>query len=207
MADTTFLSKYEDIIKEELNIKEITEMWWENTFSKQIKPLGSKLSAKFGKDTGRIIQLGKEGKIKENSLGQVVVFDDNNERILEDGDYEIAYEGLEGDNIGIENDIIAKLDLTMTPELLQEWVAREISRFLNQMRKDAGYDVDNKVNVRYTTNSERLGEILNKFWEFLKDEALIATLSAQIAGEDQLSNAHTQVFTSDNEDIIFTINR
>ena len=134
-------------------------------------------------------------------------FDDNNERILEDGDYEIAYEGLEGDNIGIENDIIAKLDLTMTPELLQEWVAREISRFLNQMRKDAGYDVDNKVNVRYTTNSERLGEVLNKFWEFLKDEALIATLSAQITGEDQLSNAHTQVFTSDNEDIIFTINR
>jgi hypothetical protein len=121
MADTTFLSKYEDIIKEELNIKEITEMGWENTFSKQIKPLGSKLSAKFGKDTGRIIQLWKEGKIKENSLGQIVVFDDNNERILEDGDYEIAYEGLEWDNIGIENDIIAKLDLTMTPELLQEW--------------------------------------------------------------------------------------
>jgi isoleucyl-tRNA synthetase len=97
--------------------------------------------------------------------------------------------------------------LTMTPELLQEWVAREISRFLNQMRKDAGYNVDDKVNLRYTTNSQRLEDVLNKFWEFLKDEALIATLSAQVAWEEPLSNAYTQVFTSENEDIIFTINR
>ena len=205
MADTTFLNKYEDIIKEELNIKEIGALDSTIKVSKVIKPLGSKLSAKFGKDTGRIIQLGKEGKIKENSLGQVVVFDDNNERILEEGDFEIAYEGLEGDNIAIDNDIIAKLDLTMTPELLQEWVAREISRFLNQMRKDAEYNVDDKITLSYTTDSERLKEVLNKFGEFLKDEALIV----DIAERDYTQEGHwvTQVFTSEWEDVFFHIHR
>jgi isoleucyl-tRNA synthetase len=203
MADTTFLSKYEDIIKEELNIKEITEMGWENTFSKQIKPLGSKLSAKFGKDTGRIIQLWKEGKIKENSLGQVVVFDDNNERILEDGDYEIAYEGLEWDNIGIENDIIAKLDLTMTPELLQEWVAREISRFLNQMRKDAKFNVDDKITLTYSTKSDTLKAVLATFWEFLQDEALIKEIKAV----ETPTWDHIATFTSDNDEITFAVTK
>lgn len=207
MTDTSFLNKYEDIIKEELNIKEIGTLENSTKISKIIKPLGSKLSAKFGKDTGRIIQLGKEGKIKENNLGQVIVFDENNERILENDDYEITYEWLDGDNIAIDNEIIAKLDFTMTPELIQEGIAREISRFLNQMRKDENYNVDDKINVKYHTDSKRLTEVVNNFWEFLKDEALISTLSAQIAGEETLSNARTQIFTSDNEDIIFTINR
>ncbi len=203
MADTTFLSKYEDIIKEELNIKEIWALDSTIKVSKVIKPLGSKLSAKFGKDTGRIIQLGKEGKIKENSLGQVVVFDNNNERILEEGDYEIAYEGLEGDNIAIDNDIIAKLDLTMTPELLQEWVAREISRFLNQMRKDAGYNVDDKVALTYTTQGEALKEVMTKFGSFLQDEALLSSISATA----DIKGDHMATFTSENQDITFAVTR
>ncbi|MEI6426261.1 MAG: DUF5915 domain-containing protein [Candidatus Absconditabacteria bacterium] len=203
MADTTFLSKYEDIIKEELNIKEIGALDSTIKVSKVIKPLGSKLSAKFGKDTGRIIQLGKEGKIKENSLGQVVVFDNNNERILEEGDYEIAYEGLEGDNIAIDNDIIAKLDLTMTPELLQEGVAREISRFLNQMRKDAGYNVDDKVALTYTTQGEALKEVMTKFGSFLQDEALLSSISATA----DIKGDHMATFTSENQDITFAVTR
>jgi len=203
MADTTFLSKYEDIIKEELNIKEIGALDSNIKVSKVIKPLGSKLSAKFGKDTGRIIQLGKEGKIKENSLGQVVVFDDNNERILEEGDFEIAYEGLEGDNIAIDNDIIAKLDLTMTPELLQEWVAREISRFLNQMRKDAGYNVDNKVALTYQTNSQTLKDVMIKFGSFLQDEALLSAVSETANPQGDF----IATFSSDDQDITFAVTR
>ena len=203
MADTTFLSKYEDIIKEELNIKEIDSLDSNIKVSKVIKPLGSKLSAKFGKDTGRIIQLGKEGKIKENSLGQVVVFDDNNERILEEGDFEIAYEGLEGDNIAIDNDIIAKLDLTMTPQLLQEWVAREISRFLNQMRKDAGYNVDDKIALTYTTQGDALKEVMTIFKSFLQDEALLSSISTTA----DIKWDHMATFTSENQDITFAVTK
>lgn len=197
----TLIEKYGDIIKEELNIKEIADL--EGEHSKQIKPLGSKLSAKFGKDTGRIIQLGKEGKIKENNLGQIVVFDDNNERILDEGDYEIAYEGLDGDNIGTDNEIIAKLDFTMTPELIQEGVAREISRFLNQMRKDAGFNVDDKITLTYDTKSDILKAVLTTFGEFLKDEALIKELKETTNPEWD----HIAVFTSDKEEVVFAVNR
>jgi hypothetical protein len=44
---------------------------------KIFKPLGSQLSAKFGKDTGKIIQFGKIGNLKQGENNQIIVFDNN----------------------------------------------------------------------------------------------------------------------------------
>ena len=85
----------------------------------------------------------------------MVVFDDAwNEWILAKEDYEIAYEWLDGNDVAADWDIIAKLNLQITPELEKEWIAREISRFLNQMRKDADYNIDARVNMYYETNND-----------------------------------------------------
>ena len=83
-------------------------------------------------------------------------------------DYEVAYEGLDANNIAIEGNMITELDLTLTPELEREGVAREISRFLNQMRKDADFAVEQKVKLSYTTESEYLRAILKEFDEMFK---------------------------------------
>ena len=178
MHQEELLKKYEEIIKEEINIKEITGLDNALKVKKIFKPIGGQLSAKFGKDTGKIIQFGKMGKIKQGENNQILVFDDQgNERTLEKWDYEIAYEGLEGDNIAIDNEIIARLDLKITPELAREGVAREISRFLNQMRKDAKYNVDDKIHLAYQTDSEYLMQVMAEFWIFLQEEALIKEIS------------------------------
>jgi isoleucyl-tRNA synthetase len=59
--------------------------------------------------------------------------------------------------------MIAKLDLQITPELEREGVARELSRFLNQMRKDADFAVEDKVNMIYTGSTENLKNIITEF--------------------------------------------
>lgn len=178
MNQDKLLQKYWEIIKEEINIKEISLLDNTTQVKKIFKPIWSQLSAKFGKDTGKIIQFGKMGNIKQGDNNQIIVFDaDWNQRILENTDYEIAYEGLEWDNIAIDNEIIAKLDLEITPELAKEGVAREISRFINQMRKDAKYNVDDKVHLAYQTESEYLMEVMSLFWWFLQEEALIKEIS------------------------------
>ncbi len=175
IAAQDLLKKYGDIIKEEVNVKKIEELDGSMKITKIFKPIGSQLSAKFGKDTGKIIQYGKQGNIKDGGDGKVVIFDnEGNERTLESGEYEIAYEGLEGDNMAVDQNIIAKLDLQLTPELQREGVAREISRFLNQMRKDADYNVDDKVKAFYSTTDEHFKNILNEFEKFFKHEALIS---------------------------------
>ena len=173
------LDKYGDIIKEEVNIKQIE--WFDDSIkiTKIFKPIGSQLSAKFGKDTGKIIQYGKQGNIKDAGDGKITIFDnDGNEWTLEANEYEIAYEGLEGDNMSVDQNIIAKLDLELTPELEREWIAREISRFLNQMRKDADYNVDTKVVMFFSTSDENLTNIIKEFTDFFKHEALLSDVQS-----------------------------
>lgn len=205
MHQDELLQKYGDIIKEEINIKEITGLDKTLKVKKIFKPIWSQLSAKFGKDTGKVIQFGKMGNIKQGENNQIVVFDnEGNERSLEKGDYEIAYEGLEWDNIAIDNEIIAKLDLEITPELAKEGVAREISRFLNQMRKDAKYNVDDKVSLSYQTDSEYLMEVMSQFGEFLQDEALIKKIAHNTR---KPAGDIVAEFTSDNQMMMIALKK
>jgi isoleucyl-tRNA synthetase len=198
------LKKYSEIIKEEVNIKKIEEINDSMKISKIFKPIGSQLSSKFGKDTGKIIQYGKQGNLKDAGDGKVIVFDnDGNEWTLEANEYEIAYEGLEGDNMAVDQNIIAKLDLELTPELEREGIAREISRFLNQMRKEADYNVDDKVKALYSTHDEYLKNILNEFEKFFKNEALISEFTSAENPEGDV----VALFTNNEANINFALKR
>ncbi len=201
LNEQQLLEKYGEIIKEEVNVKEIWSFHSEKPLVKVFKPLGSQLSAKFGKDTGQIIANGKQGNIRELEQGQVEVFSpQGGSRILASEDYEVAYEGLDADNIAVEGNMIAELDLNLTPELEREGVAREISRFLNQMRKDADFAVEQKVKLTYSTESENLTAILEEFDEFLKGEALLLSIEKKEA--DWVMSSE---FVSWNESVHFTL--
>ena len=168
------IKKYWDIIQEEVNVKQIETLPDSLKITKIYKPIWSQISSKFTKDTGKIIQFSKQWNIKELEDWKIKVFDDQkNERILNLEDYEIAYEWLDWNNIAVDWNIIAKLDLEITPQLKKEWIAREISRFLNQMRKDADYNVDTKVTMFYQTQDNNLNNIVQEFSDFFKWEALI----------------------------------
>jgi len=198
------LKKYEDIIKEEVNVKKIEELDDSIKIQKTFKPIGSQLSAKFGKDTGKIIQYGKQGNIKDAGDGKVIIFDnEGNEWTLESSEYEIAYEGLEWDNMAVDQNIIAKLDLELTPELQREGVAREISRFLNQMRKDANYNVDDKVLMLFSTTDANLASIVKEFKDFFKHEALISDLQSTDKPEGDI----VALFTNNESTINFALKK
>jgi len=198
------LEKYGEIIKEEVNIKDIQIMNNSIQTKKTFKPIGSQLSAKFGKDTGKIIQYGKQGNIKDAGDGKMTIFDnEGNERTLEQGEYEVAYEWLEWDNMAVDQNIIAKLDLELTPELQREWVAREISRFLNQMRKDADYNVDTKVIMLFSTTDKNLANIVTEFSEFFKHEALISDIQPTNNPEWNI----VALFTSNESTINFALKK
>ena len=93
IAAQALLKKYGEIIKEEVNVKKVEELDDSIKIKKIFKPIGSQLSAKFGKDTGKIIQYGKQGNIKDAGDGKVIIFDnEGNEWTLESSEYEIAYE-------------------------------------------------------------------------------------------------------------------
>lgn len=204
ISTENLLNKYADIIKEEVNVKEIKELDNSLKIQKIFKPIGSQLSAKFGKDTGRIIQLWKQGNIKAAGDGKMIIFDDDgHEWTLESSEYEIAYEWLEGENMAVDQNIISKLDLQLTPELEREGIAREISRFLNQMRKDADYSVDSKVVLSFSTHDEKLAHIIEEFTDFFKHEALISDIQSTDTPEWDI----VALFTSNESTVNFALQR
>ena len=204
LSAQALLEKYGDIIKEEVNVKNIEELDDTIKIQKTFKPIWSQLSAKFGKDTGKIIQYGKQGNIKDAGDGKMIIFDDEwHEWTLESSEYEIAYEGLEWDNMAVDQNIIAKLDLELTPELQREWIAREISRFLNQMRKDADYSVDTKVGMLYATTDEHLAKIVKEFKDFFKHEALISDIQSTDTPEWDI----VALFTNNESTINFALKK
>ncbi len=199
------LEKYADIIKEEVNVKDISWFAKDISITKIFKPLGNKLSEKFGKDTGKIIQFGKKWNIKELDDGRVTIFDDGkNERTLEQDDYEIAYEWLDSDDVAIDGNIIARLDLEITPELQREGVAREISRFLNQMRKEANFNIDDRVHLTFVTTDGELTGIMKDFAEFFMHEALISDIKEN---KKKLDGTIVSLFTSDEKEIEFAMKK
>ncbi len=206
MADLTVdyvLDKYWEIIKEEINVKKISslENWWD--IKKIFKPIWSQISAKFGKDTWNVIKFGKMWNIKQWENDSVIVFDDaGNEWILEKEDYEISYQGLDWNDVAADGDVIAKLDLELTPELEKEWMAREVSRFLNQMRKDADYNIDARVAMYYETNDEYMKDVINSFSDFLSHEALLSSINMGTENWDIQA-----VFNIDERTVTFTLKK
>ncbi len=197
------LDKYGDIIKEEINVKDTKWFGDDVKITKIFKPVWSQISSKFGKDTWNIIKFGKMWNIKELWEDKVKVFDwEWNEWVLEKEDYEIAYQWLEWDDVSIDGDVIAKLDLELTPELEMEWMAREVSRFLNQMRKDADYKVDTKVDMYYDTKDQYMKDVINKFNDFLISEALLKSVEAKKEEWDIVS-----VFNLDERTVTFSLKK
>lgn len=181
MHTEEILKKYHDIIAEEVNVKQVQAIWDDLVVSKRYLPRGDRLSSKFGKDTGAIIAAAKNGNLTETTTG-ITVHSGEQQRELSQDEYEIRYEWLDEQKYTVEGWVIVGLDTTITPELQREWVAREISRFLNQMRKDADYQVNDRVQCLYSTEQEALGQLIDAFREFFQQEALLSSVER---GEQQ----------------------
>ena len=188
LTEKQLLDKYGDIIKEEINVKDVEIYQSDKPITKVYKPLGWQLSAKFWKDTGQIIANWKQWNVREIE-NWIEVFDNNGHTWqLSESDYEVVYEWLDDTDTTVEWNTIVKLDLEITDELKREWTAREISRFLNQMRKDANFAVDARVNMHYSTDNEDMKNLVSEFWEFLKEEALIIDIKEGSCDNDTQSD-------------------
>ena len=94
--------------------------------------------------------------------------------------------------------------MNITPELKREGVAREISRFLNQMRKDADYQVDKKIKLTYSTDDAQLKSLIHDFADFFQHEALITDIKEQ---KWKLTGDIVALFESDGKNVEFSLSK
>lgn len=171
----TIINKYHDTIAEEVNVKKVTALPEDFAITKSYSPLGKELSADFGKDTGQIIGQAKAGKVVDNGDGTITIA---NQRTLQPHQYEVRYSWLDEFRQTVEEGVIVSLDMGLTDELIAEGVARELSRQLNQMRKDADYQIDDRVTCLYATDDDYLQSVITTHSGFLKQEALLLDIQS-----------------------------
>jgi isoleucyl-tRNA synthetase len=169
-----------DLIKAEVNVKEIVLLDdASGILVKQIKPNFKALGPRFGKDMGliakdiqgfsavQINQLDKEG-----SLSIVI---SGNSIILSLEEVEISSQDIEGWLVANSNGITVALDITISDELKQEGIARELVNRIQNIRKDSGFEVTDKIKVHLQKNSElEKAVIANE--AYIKSETLTETL-------------------------------
>ncbi|MBW3519879.1 isoleucine--tRNA ligase [Flavobacterium sp. NKUCC04_CG] len=173
-----------DLIMAEVNVKQIELIDdASGVLVKQIKPNFKTLGPRFGKDMGLIaskIQSFTANQIAEiEKNGEICVDLAENSVILTLSEVEITSQDIEGWLVANSDGITVALDITITEELRKEGIARELINRIQNLRKDSGLEVTDKIKV------------------VLQDQAVIK--AAVLANEDYIKSetlTHTLEFVS-----------
>ncbi|MBO5927580.1 MAG: isoleucine--tRNA ligase, partial [Clostridia bacterium] len=175
-----------EIAKEELNVKEVEYISDASRFvsykiKPQLKTLGPKYGALLGKirslfencDANEIVKTVKSGNVYKTEY-QGSAFEFSLDDLL------ISSESAEGYTAASENGLTVVLDTHITEELLFLGVERELISKIQSMRKDAGFEVTDRIEVYYSTNSEMVKKALEG--EELK-KVVLANFAKEAQGE------------------------
>ena len=151
-ATERHIEAVKSLIMGEVNIKEV-QLIHETTglITKRIKPNFKTLGPKYGKYMKQIAAMTatfSQEKIAEIEQSESVVLDMGAEQItVTPADFEITSEDMPGWLVTSEGKLTVALDITVTPELQREGVARELINRIQNIRKDSGFEVTDKIKV------------------------------------------------------------
>ncbi len=147
------LLSIEEQIKTEINVKELELLDDASTILvKEIKPNFKTLGPRFGKEMGSIVNTVKslsEEQIRQlEEEGQIELNVNEKNIILEDSDVEISTKDIAGWLIATGQGTTVALDSTLNEGLVEEGISRELVNRIQNIRKDAGLEVTDKIAVR-----------------------------------------------------------
>ena len=181
-ADFALSEYFVEIIEDELNVKnvEFTEdvsAFTSYTFKPQLRTVGPK----YGKYLKQIQQTlasldGNQAMAKLKAEGALKLDNISDEVVLCEEDLLISMAQKEGYVSDSEGGVTVVLDTNLTPELIEEGMVREIISKLQTMRKEADFEVTDRIHVTYS-GSDKVGGIFEKYGENIKTVVLADTVT------------------------------
>ncbi|MBO4921810.1 MAG: isoleucine--tRNA ligase [Lachnospiraceae bacterium] len=168
---------YQDIIKDELNVKAIeftddVSSFTNYTFKPQLKTLGRRFGSRLNALKEVLAGLdGSKAFAELNEKGSITVEVTGEPEVLEKDDLLIEAAKREGFVSGEDNGITVVLDTNLTPELIEEGFVRELISKVQTMRKDAGFEVMDRITV-YVSGNDRIKEVAEKNADAIKKVVL-----------------------------------
>jgi isoleucyl-tRNA synthetase len=170
------LLKVEDLIKSEVNVKELQYLTdAEGFIKKKIKPdfkaLGKRVGAKMKAVSAAIQAFDQEAISKLEKEGSYSLEIDSEPLILQIHEVEISSEDIPGWLVSSKGALTVALDVTVTPELEQEGNARELVNRIQKIRKDNGYELTDRIAIRLAGIGS-LADSVKQFANYIKTEVL-----------------------------------
>ncbi len=172
---------YKQIILEELNVKSVefsedVRAFTTYTFKPQLKTVGPKFGKLLNKIREALTNLdGNEAMDTLKDEGALKFNFDGSEVSLAEEDLLIEMSNKEGFVEQSDNAVTVVLDTNLTPELLEEGYVRELISKIQTMRKEAGFEVMDKIRISMT-GSEKLEEYLTENADFVKTETMASVI-------------------------------
>ena len=187
-AQKQSIARMEDVILDEINVKAIEFVNDESDIvKKKAKPNFRSLGQKYGKQVQAVA-----AKVREMTSQEITVLQKTGTFLMPVNgdtfaigkeDVEVQHEDLHGWLVESEGGMTVALDTEITPELRKEGFAREFVNRIQNMRKDAGFDVTDRISIYYT-GTETLVEALESLKEYVMKETLAVGIHSTLhAGE------------------------
>ena len=178
----------EELILSEINVKELELLDdASDILVKEIKPNFKTLGPRFGKNMRFVvaeIQKLDENQLKALESEQTIEILVEGEKVtLSNTDLDIQSKDIEGWLVANNNGITVALDIQLNEELIEEGIARELINRIQNLRKDAGFEVTDKI-ILYLTPHKALNDALKNNLQYIKTE----TLTEKIHVQDELEN-------------------
>ena len=205
-ADFQLSEFYKEIIADELNIKEVdftddVRDFTSYSFKPQLRTVGPK----YGKFLGKIKEAlaGLDGNAAMDTLnaGNPLTFDFDSEKVvLEKEDLLIDMAQVEGYVSESEGEITVVLDTNLSEELIEEGFVREIISKIQTMRKEADFEVMDKIIVN-VANNEKIKQIIESNLDEIQSEVL-----ADKIGFDKI-NGYEKEWNINGEKVTFSVQK
>ncbi len=200
-----------DLVASELNVRAVKVLdGTGDVVAYSLNPLPAKLGRKFGKDFPLVQKALREGPQAEIEAwakallsGATISVELNGETFqVEPDECEVKQGAAEGWAVTEEGGYLAALNTTLTPELVQEGLAREIVRRIQMMRRDADFEISDHITVTYE-GSEAVRAAFAAHMDYIAGETLADALAQGAPGQ----GAYSEDFSIDEDELTLGIQR
>jgi isoleucyl-tRNA synthetase len=170
------LEKMKDVVLEEINVKELNILEDDSGIvNKTAKPNFKVVGPKYGKLvkplTNAIKQLDKQAIAAIEKFGEYEISIEGESVKISRDDLEIISHEIEGWLVESDQNVTVAIDTELSDELIAEGYAREFVNRVQNMRKDAGFDVIDRIKV-FVSGDDKLLEYVNQFSNYISNEVL-----------------------------------
>ena len=186
------LSKMKDVILDEVNIKDLIILDNDSGIvSKSAKPNFKSIGPKFGKKVNQVanaIRNFSSNEISSLEAQNSLLVNINGDEInISKDDVEIVSSEISGWVVESDEDVTVAIDTELSNELIAEGLAREFVNRVQNMRKDAGFDVTDRIKVKFTGSKEII-DAVNSFHHYISNE----TLAEKLINDDTFNGGVNQ---------------